>query len=131
MTFRLSLGVCAALVRCRRFYNRLGGRNHIDYAFVYTVTVHANVTIQSPQQSNVHSGVGGGSVAEPLVDMSRLLAALTTPDRRIAIPGFYDSVRSLTREEQTCYDEVISRTSPYVVQSAFSSILHLKLMPHI
>lgn len=73
--------------------------------------VHANVTIQA-HQANVHSGVGGGSVAEPLLDMSRLLASLMTSDRSVAIPGFSDAVRPLEEEEEKVYKEVINRTTP-------------------
>lgn len=66
--------------------------------------------VQAPQL-DVHSGVSGGSVAEPLVDMTRLLATLTGSDSRVSIAGFYDRVRQLSVEEGEAYADVLRRTS--------------------
>lgn len=72
--------------------------------------VHANIKIQA-HTSDVHSGVCGGSVGEPLLDMTRLLSTLVHLDGRIAIPGFYESVRPLEDDELGFYREVIDRTA--------------------
>jgi acetylornithine deacetylase/succinyl-diaminopimelate desuccinylase-like protein len=49
---------------------------------------------------DLHSGRHGGSVANPLHAMARLVASLHHPDGRIAIEGFYDTVRALTAYER-------------------------------
>jgi acetylornithine deacetylase/succinyl-diaminopimelate desuccinylase-like protein len=44
---------------------------------------------------DLHSGIYGGAVANPLAAMARLLASLHDGDGRVAIPGFYDEVEPL------------------------------------
>ena len=41
---------------------------------------------------DLHSGIFGGSVANPATELSRILAKLHDDDRRITIKGFYDKV---------------------------------------
>ena len=48
----------------------------------------------------LHSGRHGGSVANPLHAMARLVASLHHVDGRIAVDGFYDSVKPLTAAER-------------------------------
>jgi acetylornithine deacetylase/succinyl-diaminopimelate desuccinylase-like protein len=49
---------------------------------------------------DLHSGVFGGSVANPAVVLAKLLAACVDDDGRIAVRGFYDDVQPLTRWER-------------------------------
>jgi acetylornithine deacetylase/succinyl-diaminopimelate desuccinylase-like protein len=49
---------------------------------------------------DLHSGRHGGGVANPLHAMAQLVASLHHPDGRIAIDGFYDSVRELSTKER-------------------------------
>ncbi|KAL8283220.1 hypothetical protein RQP46_005998 [Phenoliferia psychrophenolica] len=70
--------------------------------------IHATITIKS-NQPDLHSGMQGGVVSEPLVDMVRLLASLTDADGRVRIPGFLNDVRKLSQEESDLYDTVIER----------------------
>ena len=44
---------------------------------------------------DLHSGLFGGAVANPLTVLSRLIASLHDDQGRVRIPGFYDSVRPL------------------------------------
>ncbi|PYL07915.1 MAG: dipeptidase, partial [Verrucomicrobia bacterium] len=46
-------------------------------------------------QIDLHSGIYGGAVANPLAAMARLLASLHDRDGHVAIPGFYDDVEPL------------------------------------
>ena len=46
-------------------------------------------------KSDLHSGMFGGTVANPLNALSTILASLKGPDGRVQIDGFYDSVRPL------------------------------------
>jgi acetylornithine deacetylase/succinyl-diaminopimelate desuccinylase-like protein len=49
---------------------------------------------------DLHSGRHGGSVANPLHAMARLIASLHDDTGRIAVDGFYDRVRELTATER-------------------------------
>jgi acetylornithine deacetylase/succinyl-diaminopimelate desuccinylase-like protein len=49
---------------------------------------------------DLHSGRHGGGVANPLHAMARLIASLHDDAGRIAVPGFYDTVRALSAEER-------------------------------
>lgn len=40
----------------------------------------------------VHSGMWGGPVMDALTALNRILARLTTPEGKVAIPGFYDGL---------------------------------------
>ncbi|KAI0088477.1 Zn-dependent exopeptidase [Irpex rosettiformis] len=64
--------------------------------------VHCKVQV-SGQGPDLHSGVDGGAVAEPMVDMVQLLGTLFDKDRHVALPSFYSSVRPLTDEERQMY----------------------------
>jgi acetylornithine deacetylase/succinyl-diaminopimelate desuccinylase-like protein len=49
---------------------------------------------------DLHSGRHGGSVANPLHALARLIASLHQDDGRVAVAGFYDSVRELSAAER-------------------------------
>ncbi len=52
---------------------------------------------------DLHSGSFGGAVPNPVTALSRLVGALHDEDGRIAIPGFYDTVRPVTDAERDSY----------------------------
>lgn len=49
---------------------------------------------------DLHSGLYGGGVPNPINELGKIIASMHNPDGTIAIPGFYDHVRSLTQEER-------------------------------
>jgi len=49
---------------------------------------------------DLHSGVFGGSVVNPVVALAKILAALVDERGRIQLPGFYDKVKPLTERER-------------------------------
>lgn len=49
---------------------------------------------------DLHSGVYGGAVANPINILSKMIASLTDEDNMITIPGFYDKVREYSPEER-------------------------------
>ncbi|KAE9414400.1 hypothetical protein Angca_002747 [Angiostrongylus cantonensis] len=57
-------------------------------------------------QQDLHSGIYGGIVYEPLADLLWLMSQLTSVDNRILIPGIYDDVAPMTNEESTLYDKI-------------------------
>jgi len=48
----------------------------------------------------IHSGLFGGAVRNPIQTLSQIIAKLQTSEGRIAIPGFYDSVRLPSADER-------------------------------
>ncbi|MHB8554659.1 MAG: dipeptidase [Candidatus Dormibacteria bacterium] len=50
--------------------------------------------------TDLHSGVYGGAVLNPIAVLTRLLADLHDSDGRIAVAGFYDEVRELSPSER-------------------------------
>lgn len=51
-------------------------------------------------QTDLHSGLYGGTVPNPLHVAARLIAGLHDESGRVAVPGFYDRVRELSSEER-------------------------------
>ena len=57
------------------------------------------IILRGPSR-DLHSGIFGGSVENPAMALSQMLAKLRDPRGRIAIPGFYDDVTPLTAYEK-------------------------------
>jgi acetylornithine deacetylase/succinyl-diaminopimelate desuccinylase-like protein len=55
----------------------------------------AEIHVRGPVQ-DVHSGVHGGTIENPINVLATIIASLKGPDGRIRIPGFYDDVVTLT-----------------------------------
>lgn len=49
---------------------------------------------------DLHSGLYGGVVANPIQTLAEVLAGLKNPDGTVAIPGFYDDVADLEERER-------------------------------
>ncbi len=52
---------------------------------------------------DLHSGVYGGGVENPINALARMIADLHDEDHHITVEGFYDNVRDLTDEEREAY----------------------------
>ncbi len=60
---------------------------------------YLEVEVTGPNR-DLHSGVYGGAVANPINVLARMIASLQDGDKRITIPGFYDKVVELTKSER-------------------------------
>lgn len=49
---------------------------------------------------DLHSGIFGGAVANPINELTKLLGSLTDENGKITIPGFYDNVEPVSDEER-------------------------------
>ena len=49
---------------------------------------------------DLHSGIFGGAVANPIMELSKMLAQLIDKDGRITIPHFYDDVEKISKKEK-------------------------------
>ena len=60
---------------------------------------YMEVEVESANR-DLHSGVYGGAVANPINVLSKMIASLHDDQGRVNIPGFYDKVRNLSTEER-------------------------------
>lgn len=60
---------------------------------------YVEVEVTGPNR-DLHSGVYGGAVANPINVLSKMIASLHDENNRITIPGFYDKVVELSQAER-------------------------------
>ena len=60
---------------------------------------YVEVELTGPNR-DLHSGLYGGAVANPINILTQMIASLHDDDNHITIPGFYDKVAGLSREER-------------------------------
>jgi acetylornithine deacetylase/succinyl-diaminopimelate desuccinylase-like protein len=60
---------------------------------------YLEVEVTGPNR-DLHSGLYGGAVANPVNMLARMIASLTDENNRITIPGFYDDVLEASRDER-------------------------------
>jgi acetylornithine deacetylase/succinyl-diaminopimelate desuccinylase-like protein len=60
------------------------------------------VFLQGPDK-DLHSGLFGGAVANPLTELCRLVATLHTADGKVAVEGFYDGIQPLENWEREAW----------------------------
>ncbi len=61
---------------------------------------YLEVEVTGPNR-DLHSGVYGGAVGNPINILTKMISSLQDENNRITIPGFYDDVANLTSEERT------------------------------
>lgn len=60
---------------------------------------YVEVEVTGPNR-DLHSGLYGGAVANPINVLTKMIASLHDENNHITIPGFYDKVENLSREER-------------------------------
>lgn len=60
---------------------------------------YVEVEVTGPNR-DLHSGLYGGAVANPINILTKMIASLHDENKHITIPGFYDKVEELSREER-------------------------------
>src|SRR5690554_1932630 len=66
---------------------------------------YVEVEVTGPNR-DLHSGLYGGAVANPINVLTKMIASLHDENNRITVPGFYDKVEELSRDER---DEMAKR----------------------
>ncbi|OJR83760.1 peptidase dimerization domain protein, partial [Escherichia coli] len=66
---------------------------------------YVEVEVTGPNR-DLHSGLYGGAVANPINVLTKMIASLHDENNHITVPGFYDKVEELSREER---DEMAKR----------------------
>lgn len=63
------------------------------------------ITVDGPEQ-DLHSGLYGGAVRNPVMALSHILSTMKNIDEEITIEGFYDDVEPMTEEERALIAKV-------------------------
>jgi Cys-Gly metallodipeptidase DUG1 len=63
------------------------------------------IAVKGPA-ADLHSGLFGGIVAEPMTDLIKVLATLVDTNGKILIKGIDEQVRPLSEEEDKLYDDI-------------------------
>ncbi|MGY0391617.1 dipeptidase [Bizionia sp. KMM 8389] len=61
---------------------------------------YVEVEVTGPNR-DLHSGLYGGAVANPINVLTKMIASLHDENNHITIPGFYDKVEELSQEERS------------------------------
>ncbi len=61
---------------------------------------YIEIEVTGPNR-DLHSGVYGGAVANPITILAKMIASLHDENNHITIPGFYDDVVESTKDERT------------------------------
>ena len=62
---------------------------------------------------DLHSGVYGGAVANPINVLSKMIASLHDKNNKITIPGFYDDVEVVSKKERKAMNEAPFNLNAY------------------
>jgi acetylornithine deacetylase/succinyl-diaminopimelate desuccinylase-like protein len=63
---------------------------------------YMQIEVTGPNR-DLHSGSFGGTVHNPVQALSEIIAKLHDAKGRVAIPGFYDNVRALSKQERAAF----------------------------
>ena len=66
---------------------------------------YLEILVEGPS-ADLHSGSFGGTVANPVNELARLLGSMHDDDYKVTIPGFYDDVVDVRGWERTAFSEL-------------------------
>lgn len=82
---------------------------------------YVEVEVTGPNR-DLHSGVYGGAVSNPINALCEMIASLHDADRRITIPGFYDAVKELSAAERKALAEAPFDEAEYMKELGVSAL---------
>ena len=74
---------------------------------------YVEVEVTGPDR-DLHSGVYGGAVSNPINALCEMIAGLHDADRKVTIPGFYDTVNELSAAERKALAEAPFNEKEYM-----------------
>ena len=80
------------------------------------------VEVTGPNR-DLHSGVYGGAIANPVNVLCKMIASLHDENGRVAIPGFYDKVANLTEEERKAINKAPFDLAAYKKELGIEEVL--------
>ncbi len=75
--------------------------------------MYAEVRVYGPER-DLHSGLFGGTIHNPAQALIELVAAMHDKDGRITLPGFYDKVRPISKEEHEAFARLPETPEEYL-----------------
>lgn len=81
------------------------GTSHPALTYGVRGCSYYQIAIEGPA-ADLHSGLFGGLVHEPMVDLTHVFTKLVDPQGKILIPGIAEMVAPLTPEEDARYDNI-------------------------
>ena len=82
---------------------------------------YVEVEVTGPNR-DLHSGLYGGAVANPINILTKMIASLHDENNHITIPGFYDDVEELSKEEREKMAEAPFNLKDYEESIAIDSV---------
>ncbi len=106
------------LLACDLIYSADGGQWDEDQpALMIGLRGLCNLQIDvRAARSDTHSGTFGGTIMNPIHALVRLIHTMHTPQGRIAVEGFYDAVRPLSKTEQAQIAEIPYDEADYMAK---------------
>lgn len=81
------------------------------------------ITVKGPG-ADLHSGLFGGVVAEPMTDLIKVMSQLVDSDGKILVPGIDEMVAPLTEKEDALYDDIDFSVDELNAASGSKTALH-------
>lgn len=82
---------------------------------------YVEVEVTGPNR-DLHSGVYGGAVANPINALCEMIASMHDKDRKVTIPGFYDAVKELSKAERDALAEAPFNLDDYKKDLAVNDV---------
>lgn len=83
---------------------------------------YMEVEVTGPNR-DLHSGVYGGAVANPINILAKMIASLHDENNHVTIPGFYDKVAELTAKEREALNKAPFNLNDYKKELGIDDIL--------
>ncbi|MBK8657693.1 MAG: dipeptidase [Bacteroidetes bacterium] len=83
---------------------------------------YLEVEVTGPNR-DLHSGVYGGAVANPINILCDMISSLHDADRKVNIPGFYDEVQEVSAEERNSMSKAPFSLSDYKAHLDIQDVL--------
>ena len=83
---------------------------------------YVEVEVRGPNR-DLHSGLYGGSVANPINILSDMISALIDSSGRITIPGFYNKVQELSAAERVAMNNAPFRLQDYKSELGIDDVM--------
>ncbi len=82
---------------------------------------YVEVTLRGPR-ADIHSGLHGGAVTNPINALARLVAAMHDDGGRVTIDGFYDDVAPLSDEERRQWRKLPAGEADYAASLGLEAL---------
>jgi acetylornithine deacetylase/succinyl-diaminopimelate desuccinylase-like protein len=97
------------------------GKDYPTITYGLRGLVYFELRVYGPEH-DLHSGLAGGVVHNPAQALAELIAAMHDAHGRITLPGFYDSVRTLSAEERADLARLPNTEAEYLRQTGVPAL---------